>query len=294
MPNSNISIKRIFFCDTANKGQFGKINISGYISTKKIGIDQEPYVFDSTIVIEGDINSGFEASNLKVNIIMKDQHGQKNGDACITVDIPSCDQDKPLMLIIDLRFKISFGSMEISVIHNVQTIFSDEYGIVQEKAPNIIVQDSLAPSGMLSKVNTTFKVEDLFASASRDVIVVDQYLSPNYLLKLLSMSPLKPNVKVLTSSKYIPDYKSDLQNISQHAGTIEIRFIKTFHDRFVAINGSEYFHFGHSLKDLLKGRISRYSKIIDQKEIDALEQNFQEEWGNAEQLEGTDDSNSQI
>lgn len=57
-----------------------------------------------------------------------------------------------------------------------------------------------------------------------------------------------------------------------------------FHDRFIIVNGVEYYHFGHSLKGLQGERVSRYSKMIDEEEISKLKALIDKHWLNSTNL----------
>lgn len=67
--------------------------------------------------------------------------------------------------------------------------------------------------------------------------------------------------------------------------SIEVRSSTVFHDRYVVVNETEFYHFGYSFKSLGKGRVSQVNKLFDKRVIEELRQKFTEAWSNARRLD---------
>lgn len=105
---------------------------------------------------------------------------------------------------------------------------------------------------------------DLIKSASKSIILIDNYCDESILLML---SKRAENVKVeIFTSKISKQFRLDIAKYNQQYQPIEIQLFNKAHDRFLIIDQKEVYHIGASLKDLGKKWFA-FSKI----NIDALE-----------------------
>lgn len=99
---------------------------------------------------------------------------------------------------------------------------------------------------------------DLIKSAKHSIILIDNYVDETTLLML---SKRNPSCKAII---YTPKINAQLQlDLAKHNGQysrIEIKILKTAHDRFLILDEKELFHIGASLKDLGKKWFA-FSKI---------------------------------
>lgn len=281
MPSpSGITIHRTFFCDDISEGPHKKLNLSGYIPSKSIAIDVSPYVFDSNLVAEATLQKEFTGAELIIRIAFIDENGSSVGDASLSLSVPSPLDETRLLLIAKTKFRIVFGTMMVEILLGDVSIFSDEFKIVHGEAPNIEVIGEIDSSAIVSQ-GINLSLIPIIGSASRELIVIDSHLTPNAVPMLLSSIMPQAVVKILVSPHYKTTFAQEMPNLRMLVPSIEIRFSKAFHDRFIIVNGTEYFHFGHSLKDLLNSKVSRYAKITKKEEIDNLSALFNSEWQKA-------------
>ncbi len=93
-------------------------------------------------------------------------------------------------------------------------------------------------------------VSDLFRSAKKSVVIIDNYVDDSVLVHL---TKVKKSVKVKILTKSISDqFRLDLKKFREQYFEIEVDTIKSIHDRFIIIDGQVVYHFGASLKDLGK------------------------------------------
>ncbi len=93
-------------------------------------------------------------------------------------------------------------------------------------------------------------VSDLFRSAKRSVVIIDNYVDDSVLVHLTKVSE---SVKVKILTKSISDqFRLDLKKFGEQYFGIEVSTIKSIHDRFIIIDGQVVYHLGASLKDLGK------------------------------------------
>ena len=93
-------------------------------------------------------------------------------------------------------------------------------------------------------------VSDLFRSAKKSILIIDNYLDDSVLTHL---SKRKKNVKVTLFTKNISrSLALDIKKFNEQYPAIEIKEFKNSHDRFIIIDNTTVYHFGASLKDLGK------------------------------------------
>ncbi|MCL2335225.1 MAG: ORF6N domain-containing protein [Endomicrobia bacterium] len=91
-------------------------------------------------------------------------------------------------------------------------------------------------------------VSDLIRKAKKSVIIIDNYVDDRVFKLLIKR---KKGVKATIYTKSIKNPLAlDLQKHNSQYAPIELKTVKTFHDRFIILDDSEIYHFGASLKDL--------------------------------------------
>ncbi len=91
---------------------------------------------------------------------------------------------------------------------------------------------------------------ELIKSAKHSIILIDNYIDETTLLML---SKRNPNCKsIIYTFKISAQLQLDLAKHNEQYPTIEIKQLKTSHDRFLILDEKELYHLGASLKDLGK------------------------------------------
>lgn len=121
-------------------------------------------------------------------------------------------------------------------------------------------------------------VRDLFATATRDIIIVDAYIGED-VLNLLTVKRDGVYVKLLTG-KVSPAFLVLARDFNRQYKNLEIRSSKTFHDRFIFVDDSDFYHFGASLEHL-GNKTFMYSKLEEPSIIVALKNQWGVGWGQA-------------
>jgi hypothetical protein len=91
---------------------------------------------------------------------------------------------------------------------------------------------------------------DLIKSANKSNILIDNYIDESTLLMLSKRNP-NCNATIYTQ-KINAQLKLDLAKHNEQYPRIEIKTLKTAHDRFLILDETELYHIGASLKDLGK------------------------------------------
>lgn len=122
------------------------------------------------------------------------------------------------------------------------------------------------------------RVKEILATAKRSIIIIDGYVNEN-VLNLVSEKDQSVEVKILTSDVK-PSLITAATAFNKQYGKLSIKKSSVFHDRFLIIDESDYYHFGASIKDL-GNRGFMFSLIEESFVISSLHQQFNNEWGNA-------------
>ena len=91
---------------------------------------------------------------------------------------------------------------------------------------------------------------DLIKSANKSIILIDNYVDESTLLMLSKRNP-KCNATIYTQ-KITAQLQLDLAKHNEQYPRIDIKTLKTSHDRFLILDRKELYHIGASLKDLGK------------------------------------------
>jgi len=125
------------------------------------------------------------------------------------------------------------------------------------------------------------QVAELVRSAKASLVLIDGYIGTET-LDLLSGKAASVSVRILT--KELPSHlKIVAEAFQKQHGRLEIRSSQAFHDRFLVIDDTEFYHFGASIKDL--GRRGFMFSVIEEPDVVAgVRRKFQQEWTAAKVL----------
>lgn len=165
--------------------------------------------------------------------------------------------------------------------HQLDVLNEDMQYILDVMAPTPAVD---APSINVTREGVFFsgqyfdalrQVADIVASAKMSIVLIDWYIAAET-LDVLSGKTGGTNVQILTKnvSSQIRVLAEAFQK--QH-GHLDIRLSQAFHDRFLIIDDSEFYHFGASIKDL--GKRGFMFSVIEEPDVTSkIRSKFQQEW----------------
>lgn len=91
---------------------------------------------------------------------------------------------------------------------------------------------------------------NLIRSATKSIILIDNYIDENVLMLLTKRSPQA--TVIIYTGQISRQLSLDIQRHNAQYPPIDVRLFKQSHDRFLIIDKKEVFHIGASLKDLGK------------------------------------------
>lgn len=121
-------------------------------------------------------------------------------------------------------------------------------------------------------------LDAILSSARASILVVDGYVGVE-VLDLLTTKRHGVTVSILTKQPAVK-FVAAAKAFNAQYGGVSLRESQAFHDRFVVVDDTDFYHFGASLKGLGK-RGFMFSMIEEPVVLDALRQAFRMEWTNA-------------
>jgi hypothetical protein len=121
-------------------------------------------------------------------------------------------------------------------------------------------------------------VGDIILKAQREIIVVDGYVDTKT-LDLLSAKKPEVEAKILTKDVSAA-LKAAAMEFNKQYGRLQIRESSAFHDRFIVVDQTDFYHLGASVKNL-GNRGFMFSRIEEPEIIKAFSEGFAKEWQSA-------------
>ena len=216
------------FCFLMNNSEVAKWRSQIVMSNSvKIGLRWKPYVFtEQGVAMLSAVLKSETAVKMSIKIISAfiemRKFIQANGHI-----FQRLDRVEVKLLENDQKFEKVFDALESKEITRQQGILFD------------------------GQVFDAYKfVSDLFRSAKKSVLIIDNYIDDSVLVHLAKVNK---NVKVTILTQLAsPQLKLDIEKFSKQYFPIEVRIFKRSHDRFIIIDDMDVYHFGASLKDLGK------------------------------------------
>lgn len=123
------------------------------------------------------------------------------------------------------------------------------------------------------------RVGELLSNAQQSIIIIDGYIDQK-VLDLMTVKKANVDVKILTKD-VTPALRTAAVAFKKQYGGLSIRRSLVFHDRFIIVDDTDFYHFGASIKDL-GNRGFMFSRIEEPEIVKSLLANFAQEWGKAQ------------
>ena len=150
------------------------------------------------------------------------------------------------------------------------------------KTQDALLSERFFPAGTFFDAYVAIK--SILHQASQQILIVDPYIAKTIFVTLRAAPTMPAAVDVLTREEAVkPDFKLEANAFRKQfsAVQLDVRTTRELHDRFIVIDGSEYYHVGASFKDAGK-RAFLISRLQDQPIVDALRQYLERVWREAE------------
>jgi hypothetical protein len=123
------------------------------------------------------------------------------------------------------------------------------------------------------------RIAGIVQQSQKTIEIVDGYVDES-VLDLLATIERKVEARILTRTEAASKVKTAATAYNKQYGGLAIRTSSAFHDRFVVVDGTDYYHFGASLKDA-GHRGFMFSRIEEPTVIKAFGEALAAEWSKA-------------
>jgi hypothetical protein len=137
-----------------------------------------------------------------------------------------------------------------------------------------------------SEYDAYVMIRDVLDTARSDILIIDPYLGSSLLLTLRGLSPRALSVNFLTSDRNLrADFRTELEAFRQQMSHVrtEVRTATSFHDRFLVIDGNDFYHVGASIKDAGK-RAFMISRLEDPLNVNSLRETIRQTWASGQPI----------
>jgi hypothetical protein len=164
-------------------------------------------------------------------------------------------------------------------LNDIGWALSDEGNLVTQDA---LLSEQFFPPG--AHYDAYIAIRSILEEATIGVLIVDAYMGST-LFATLRASPHAAalSVQLLTTDKNLKaDFTLEADKFRKQftAAKFEVRTTQDFHDRFVVVDGTQYYHVGASIKDAGK-RAFLISRLQDQSVITLMKQHIDSAWNSA-------------
>jgi len=177
------------------------------------------------------------------------------------------------------EFKTSFGGYfswaSKALVSDIKFFIDFLENIEPEDIEIDISEEGIYFSGQ--NFDALLKFNEIISKAKSEIILIDNYLDENILEVLGSKNP-NVQCKVLTFKRSLSNtLKTFIDAFNKQHKNLEVKTSSVFHDRFLILDKSDFYHFGASIKDAgNKGFM--FSKIEEDFIKKQLLKEFEKEW----------------
>ncbi len=123
------------------------------------------------------------------------------------------------------------------------------------------------------------EVRRLCSAATHSITIVDSYVDDT-LWPLLKNLPPTTAIRILTTQMKSDFALEGRKFVAQHGNTVEVRTTRSYHDRFILLDGTRCWHLGASIKDA-GNKAFAMSEILGPALVSAALMDVQNTWNAA-------------
>lgn len=176
---------------------------------------------------------------------------------------------------------LSITEKGLKELENLESQFKNQANLINSTKIQIS-REGIAIDG--NQFDSLYMIHELIAQASHEIIIIDAYAGPK-ILQLCSGKQSNVSVKILGKYKFISkaDFHALSTTFNKQYGNLLVRGSEVFHDRFIFIDDSDFYHLGASIEHLGQ-RVFMFSRIEEQAIITLIKNKWVKEWNNAKIL----------
>jgi hypothetical protein len=131
-------------------------------------------------------------------------------------------------------------------------------------------------------------IASILESAQHELVIIDSYIDAK-VIKLMGGLSLTNSIKIVMGSTHLKndkkrreDFLESAKLFNNQSHSLSVKISDEFHDRFVLVDESFFYHLGASINQAGVKKGFMFSRIEEQLILEALHQKFLDIWANAE------------
>lgn len=265
----------VFLAESSTAGTFGRRNYFGVNWGRRVLVPGFPYTLQASFVVVLRAPAGMVVDNLTLELstFSGDKFKHHAGtlearDAERTYAIEWRELNCVLRAPGDFRLEVTATGFR----HGA-TWTADVGPGPLRRGPT-----TLGGGSVVDCRRTQNPIADLAKEVRGSLMIADQYATPEFMRSLLPVGATPWACRLIVSRRSLRQHQAEWLALMQEHPTLEVRADELIHDRFVLRDDEEAYAFGHSLKDLDKGRVSFFSRIYDVEQFQTIRDTMAESW----------------
>jgi len=264
----------VVFCYSASRAIDGKINLNEVIPRKKINAQVFPYNLEFTAVAF--IHTLPLDMPVKIHVYLD---GKKIREGEETGQIKSDTKWIGIILPAIVEFTKE-SKLEIRFLDGKDKLLcKSELEIFQGPSPVLSGEGSPAMDSILGPNSNPINLENIIKRSRESIVIIDSYVDSEDWQKILDS---RKDKKIRTIIG-IDNSESECKKLQSQYPDFQYKIIKNtkhrpyFHDRFLVIDDTEFYHVGQSLKDIGKS-VGRFARLSNLEEVEELRKHIKSNW----------------
>lgn len=269
-PNVNI----LLLCNRMTEGLFGKINIEEAFFGNELSVYKFPYILEITVCV--DIPNVPISTPIKLELWENDKLNKSE------VIIQELKKDTKYVAI-SVPFKIKLneeGEWSFKIKDSKDSTLCERgLKIFKGDSPYLRDTGTQGVSAIVGPATSQIPLSDVVNRSLKHIVIIDTYPSANDWYTILqARQDVKIRVIIGRDGS-----KTECETLKSQLKDFEYKILKNsrgnpyFHDRFLIVDDTEFYHIGQSLKDIGKS-VGRFSRLIEKNEIEDLRKHISSQW----------------
>ena len=243
MDSKSVTCNMLFLCRELTEGLYNKVNIYDLIPGSDIYVASFPYILETKVCAY--------LTNIELpNSIVLEIHYLEKVIIKVSTTI-STKQSNSLVLAFPFKINVQ-GESEFTVrlsSDKGMLLCQTKFIIRKGDSPLHKVINSEVVTGVGKDVKT---IEHIFERVLQSILIIDNFPSASQWLPLLSKCA-HAQIRIIVGRK---DKKSECEELRKVLPKLEYKLLEIqpdkpyFHDRFIIVDNTEFYHLGQSFKDI--------------------------------------------
>lgn len=271
----------VFLAESFTPGTFGRRNYFGVNWGRRVLVPGFPYALQVSFVVVLRAPAGLAINDL--SLALSSSWGDNFKHHAGSLEAP----DAELTYVVEW-FGLNFVLREAGDFRLDVTATGLRHGATwtADVGPGPLRRNTtkLGGSSLIDSRRLQNPLADLASEVRGSLMIADQYATPEFMRSFLPATGAAWSCRLIVSDRSLRQNRQAWLDLLKDQPALEVRADDLIHDRFIVRDDEEAYAFGHSLKDLDKGRVSFFSRIYDVEQFQLIRDTMTESWHKATPL----------